>query len=42
MDEFLIFYAPFLVVIASIALAFWTAQDDQAVAESHNRGQAPK
>jgi hypothetical protein len=35
MDEFLIFYAPFLLVIASIGVAFWIAKDDRAVREPH-------
>jgi hypothetical protein len=29
--DFLIFYAPFLMVIASIAAAFWMATKDEAV-----------
>ena len=33
MDQFLIFYAPFLLVIASIAVAFWVAGEDRAVRE---------
>ena len=33
MEQFLIFYAPFLLVIASIAVAFWLAGEDRAVRE---------
>jgi hypothetical protein len=29
-DDFLIFYAPFLVVIASLVVAFWIAPKDDA------------
>ncbi|WP_454786405.1 cytochrome bd oxidase small subunit CydS [Neobacillus rhizosphaerae] len=31
MDDFLMFYAPFLVLLASIAVAFWIAPKDKAV-----------
>ncbi|WP_396953697.1 cytochrome bd oxidase small subunit CydS [Neobacillus mesonae] len=31
MESFLIFYAPFLVVLASIAAAFWLAPMDNMV-----------
>jgi hypothetical protein len=31
MSEFLIFYAPFIVVIAAIAVAFWVSQKDNGV-----------
>ncbi|MFZ7943873.1 cytochrome bd oxidase small subunit CydS [Bacillus sp. S3] len=31
MDKFLMFYAPFLVLIASILAAFWAARKDDAV-----------
>ncbi|MFJ7728317.1 hypothetical protein ACIQXV_19475 [Neobacillus sp. NPDC097160] len=31
LDEFLMFYAPFLVLIASILAAFWIAPKDDAV-----------
>ncbi|WP_420490663.1 cytochrome bd oxidase small subunit CydS [Neobacillus drentensis] len=31
MDDFLLFYAPFLVLIASIAAAFWIAPKDDSV-----------
>jgi CydS-like protein len=31
MDDFLLFYAPFLVMIASIAAAFWIAPKDDAI-----------
>lgn len=31
MDQFLIFYAPLLLVIVSIGVAFWAANHDQAV-----------
>lgn len=31
MDDFLIFYAPILVVIASIVIAFWISINDNAV-----------
>lgn len=33
MDEFLIFVAPFLLLLLSIGAAFWVAKDDQAVRE---------
>ena len=33
MDQFLIFYAPFLLVIASIAVAFWLAREDRVIRE---------
>lgn len=33
MDQFLIFYAPFILVIAAIAIAFWVAREDRAVRE---------
>ncbi len=33
MEQFLIFYAPFLLVFASIAVAFWLAGEDRAVRE---------
>ena len=33
MDQFLIFYAPFILVIAAIAVAFWIAGEDRAVRE---------
>lgn len=35
MDQFLIFYAPFLLVFASIAVAFWFAREDCAVREGN-------
>lgn len=35
MDQFLIIYAPFLLVIASIAVAFWVAREDRAVREGN-------
>ncbi|MGZ4160289.1 MAG: cytochrome bd oxidase small subunit CydS [Neobacillus sp.] len=31
LTDFLIFYAPFLMVIASIAAAFWMATKDETV-----------
>lgn len=31
MTEFMIFYAPFIVLIASIIIAFWAASKDGAV-----------
>ncbi|WP_374725401.1 cytochrome bd oxidase small subunit CydS [Neobacillus drentensis] len=31
MDDFLLFYAPFLVMLASIAVAFWIAPKDESV-----------
>ncbi|WP_407716451.1 cytochrome bd oxidase small subunit CydS [Neobacillus jeddahensis] len=31
MADFLIFYAPFVILLASIAAAFWAAQKDDAV-----------
>jgi hypothetical protein len=31
MDDFLLFYAPFLVLIASIAVAFWIALKDDVI-----------
>ena len=34
MEQFLIFYAPFLLVFASIAVAFWVAREDRAIRES--------
>ncbi|MFF2754993.1 hypothetical protein ACFVR1_14735 [Psychrobacillus sp. NPDC058041] len=34
MTNFLIFYAPFIVLIASIAAAFWVAPKDKSVSES--------
>lgn len=34
MEQFLIFYAPFILIVAAIALAFWVARDDRAVKES--------
>jgi hypothetical protein len=33
MSEFMMFYAPFIVIIGSIAAAFWLAGRDQAVGE---------
>lgn len=33
MNEFLIFYAPFIVIILSIAAAFWLAGKDAVVLE---------
>jgi hypothetical protein len=33
MSEFMMFYAPFIVIIGSIAAAFWLAGKDQAVGE---------
>ena len=27
MDQFLIFYAPFILIIAAIAIAFWVARE---------------
>ncbi|WP_391117498.1 cytochrome bd oxidase small subunit CydS [Psychrobacillus sp. L3] len=33
MTNFLIFYAPFIVVIASIVVAFWVAPKDKSVSE---------
>jgi hypothetical protein len=33
MDEFLMFYAPFIVIILSIAAAFWLAGKDEAIRE---------
>ena len=33
MTNFLIFYAPFIVLFASIAAAFWVAPKDKAVSE---------
>lgn len=33
MNEFLMFYAPFIIIIGSIATAFWVAGKDQAVVE---------
>lgn len=35
MEQFLIFYAPFLLVFASIAVAFWMAREDRAVTEEN-------
>ncbi|WP_440590004.1 cytochrome bd oxidase small subunit CydS [Neobacillus kokaensis] len=37
MESFFIFYAPFLVVLASIVAAFWLAPMDRVVKDS--RGQ---
>ncbi|MDR7237766.1 hypothetical protein J2Y02_002390 [Neobacillus drentensis] len=31
LDDFLLFYAPFLVMLASIAVAFWIAPKDESV-----------
>ncbi|WP_396897499.1 cytochrome bd oxidase small subunit CydS [Niallia endozanthoxylica] len=31
MDEFLIFYAPIMVVVASIIISFWSAVKDESV-----------
>jgi hypothetical protein len=31
LDEFLLFYAPFLVLFASIGVAFWIAPKDEAI-----------
>ncbi|SDM71814.1 hypothetical protein SAMN05443253_10595 [Bacillus sp. OK048] len=31
LEEFLIFYAPFLIVILSIAISFWIAAKNDAV-----------
>ncbi|MFL6554840.1 MAG: cytochrome bd oxidase small subunit CydS [Bacillus sp. (in: firmicutes)] len=31
MDDFLLFYAPFLVMIVSIAVAFWIAPKDDSL-----------
>lgn len=31
LDDFLLFYAPFLVMLASIAVAFWIALKDDFV-----------
>jgi hypothetical protein len=31
LDEFLLFYAPFLVMLASIAVGFWIAPKDDSV-----------
>ena len=31
MDDFLLFYAPFLVLIVSIVVAFWIAPKDDSV-----------
>jgi hypothetical protein len=33
MAEFMMFYAPFIVIIGSIAAAFWLAGMDEAVGE---------
>ncbi|WP_396021341.1 cytochrome bd oxidase small subunit CydS [Cytobacillus firmus] len=33
MAEFVMFYAPFIVIIASIAAAFWLAGKDEIVEE---------
>ena len=33
MAEFLMFYAPFIVIIVSIAAAFWLAGKDAAIRE---------
>lgn len=38
-EQLLIFYAPFLVVFASIAAAFWLAPMDNAVKGNGKRGQ---
>lgn len=35
MEQFLIFYAPFILVFASIALAFWIAREDRAVTKEN-------
>ncbi|WP_420490622.1 cytochrome bd oxidase small subunit CydS [Neobacillus drentensis] len=34
MDDFLLFYAPFLVLIASIVVAFWIAPKDDSVGKN--------
>lgn len=34
LSDFLIFYAPFIVVIASITAAFWFADKDEAVSKN--------
>lgn len=33
MEQFLIFYAPFILVIISIVIAFWFAGEDRAIRE---------
>lgn len=33
MAEFMMFYAPFIVIIGSIAAAFWLAGKDEAIGE---------
>lgn len=33
MNEFLMFYAPFIVIIGSIVTAFWVAGKDRAVVD---------
>lgn len=37
MNEFLIFYAPFLVIVAGIALSFFVVLKDGAVKEEYER-----
>ncbi|WP_374102978.1 hypothetical protein [Bacillus sp. ISL-77] len=34
MDDFLLFYAPFLVMIVSIVTAFWISLKDDAIKKS--------
>ncbi|WP_255363032.1 MULTISPECIES: cytochrome bd oxidase small subunit CydS [unclassified Sporosarcina] len=36
MDEFLIFYAPFLIIIAGIALSFFVVLKDDAVTRNEH------
>lgn len=37
MHNFFIFYAPFLVLAASVAFAFWASPKDRAVGSNHDR-----
>ncbi|WP_257985245.1 cytochrome bd oxidase small subunit CydS [Bacillus sp. T33-2] len=33
--EFLVFYAPFIVIVTSIAVAFWLAQKDDMIRKAN-------